>query len=83
MASKVRSRAKIKGNVVTVKALVKHPMHTGRVKGKDGKVIPAHFINMILVTVNGNVLMNTRGSCGVSKNPHRSFEYTGSKVDKF
>jgi hypothetical protein len=46
MASKsIKLRAKEKGGVTTVKALMTHPMETGlRKDSKTGKLIPAHYI---------------------------------------
>jgi len=46
MAKKsIKVRAKEKKGVVTVKALMNHPMETGlRKNKKTGKMFPAHFI---------------------------------------
>ena len=41
-------RAKEQGGLVTVKALVKHPMETGQRKDKSGNKIPEHFIQQIM-----------------------------------
>ena len=49
MAKSIKIRAKEKGGVVTVKALMNHPMETGlRKDKKTGKAIPAHFINEVV-----------------------------------
>jgi sulfur-oxidizing protein SoxZ len=60
MAKKsIKLRAKAKGDVVSVKALISHPMETGlRKDKKTGKKIPAHFIQEVTVKANGkDVLM--------------------------
>lgn len=75
----IKIRAKEKGGVATVKALMTHPMESGLRKGKDGKMIPAHFIQEVVCEVNGKVVMNAHWSGGVSKNPYISFKFDGGK----
>ena len=54
MAS-IKIRAKMSGDVTTVKALIKHPMDPGLVKDKKtGNVIPAHFIQEVTCEQGGN-----------------------------
>jgi sulfur-oxidizing protein SoxZ len=54
MANSIKIRARAKGNAVTVKALIKHPMETGlRKDKKTGKVIPALFIQEVTCKANG------------------------------
>jgi sulfur-oxidizing protein SoxZ len=78
--SSVKMRAKLDGNVTTVKALISHPMDTGLVKDKSGKVIPAHFIQEVTCTHNGDTVLLCEWSGAVSKNPYLSFRFTGAKV---
>ena len=48
MAKKtIKIRAKLKDDIVTVKALMTHPMETGARKDKSGALIPAHFIQEV------------------------------------
>jgi len=79
MAKKsIKIRAKVKGDVTTVKALMNHPMETGlRKDKKTGKLIPAHFINEVKATSGGNTVMTAYWSGAVSKNPYLSFKFTG------
>lgn len=83
MAKKsIKIRAKIKGDVVTVKALMNHPMETGlRKDSKTNKLIPAHFIKEVVATSGGKTVMTAYWSGGVSKNPYLSFEFAGGKKD--
>ena len=74
-------RAKEQGGLVTVKALVKHPMETGQRKDKNGKKIPEHFIQQITAKANGEVIMEAQWSPAVSKNPYLAFQYDGKKGD--
>ena len=39
MAGKIRIKAEEKAGTVTVKALIKHPMETGRRKDKNGNLV--------------------------------------------
>ena len=77
----IRMRAKEQSGLVTVKALVKHPMETGQRKAKDGSLIPAHFIQQITAKANGEVVLEAQWSPAVSKNPYLAFQYDGKKGD--
>jgi len=79
MAS-IKIRAKVDGDVTTVKALISHPMETGLVKDKKtGQLIPAHFIQEVTCEHGGNTVLTALWSGGVSKNPYLSFKFTGGK----
>ena len=46
--STIKMRSKESNGVVTVKALIKHPMETGQRKNKKtGDFIPAHYIQEV------------------------------------
>ena len=80
MAS-IKIRAKLSGDVTTIKALIKHPMDTGLVKDKKtGKVIPAHFIQEVTCEHGGNKVMTAMWGAAVSKNPYLSFKFAGAKA---
>lgn len=78
MASKMKIRAKIKGDLTVVKALMNHPMETGlRKDKKTGEVIPAHFIQQVVCKLKDTVVMTALWSGGVSKNPYIAFKFAG------
>lgn len=80
MAS-IKIRAKLSGDVTTVKALIKHPMDTGLVKDKKtGNLIPAHFIQEVTCEHGGNKVMTAMWGAAVSKNPYLSFKFAGAKA---
>ena len=80
MAS-IKIRAKLSGDVTTIKALIKHPMDTGLVKDKKtGNVIPAHFIQEVTCEHGGNKVMTAMWGAAVSKNPYLSFKFAGAKA---
>ena len=80
MAKKsIRIRAKMKGDVTEIKALMSHPMETGlRKNKKTGKKIPAHFIKEVTCVHNGNNVMVAAWGVAVSKNPYLSFKFKGA-----
>lgn len=80
MANTIKVRAKLAGDVTTVKTLISHPMDTGLVKNKKtGKVIPAHFIQEVVCEHNGNTVMTALWGVAISKNPYLSFRFKGAK----
>ena len=81
MANTIKLRAKLEGNVTTVKALVSHPMETGLIKDKKtGEFIPAHFIQEVTCEHNGNAVLTALWGVAISKNPYLSFRFKGAKV---
>lgn len=81
MANTIKVRAKLEGNVTTVKALVSHPMETGLIKDKKtGELIPAHFIQEVTCEHNGNTVLTAMWGVAISKNPYLSFRFKGAKV---
>jgi sulfur-oxidizing protein SoxZ len=80
MAS-IKIRAKVDGDVTTVKALISHPMETGLVKDKKtGQLIPAHFIQEVTCEHNGKNVMTALWGAAISKNPYLSFRFKGAKA---
>jgi len=80
---KTKLKAKMKGDKVNVKAIVSHPMETGRRKDKKtGATIAAHYINKVVVSANGKTLLTADWTGTVSKNPYLSFNYAGKSGDK-
>ena len=76
-------KARFKKDVVTVKALMNHPMETGLRKIKEtGKLVPAHHITEITVSANGKEVFSANWSGGVSKNPYLALKYAGAKGDE-
>jgi sulfur-oxidizing protein SoxZ len=70
----------LKDDVITVKALMTHPMETGARKDKDGQMIPAHFIQEVHCEAGDKRLLTAYWSGGVSKNPYLSFKFKGANM---
>ncbi len=78
----IKLRTKVKGDLVEVKALIKHPMETGLRKDKKTKEkIPAHFIQEVIVEANGKQVLSADWNTSISKNPYLSFSYNGKAGD--
>ena len=81
MASTIRLKTKIRDNITTVRAIIRHPMETGfRVSNETGKLIPEHYIKNVLVKHNNNIILSCDWSRAVSKNPYLSFMFENSKA---
>ncbi len=80
MASSIRLRTKVADNIVSVRAIIRHPMETGfRLDTEKGETIPAHFIKQVTVKHNNNIILSCDWSRAVSKNPYLSFKFKGAK----
>lgn len=80
MADAMKIRARLQGDVADVKVLMFHPMETGLRKDPiTGELIPLHFIQRVVATLNGRAVMNAQWSRAVSKNPFIHFRIHGAK----
>lgn len=64
-----------KGDVVSVKAMVMHPMETGMRKMADGALIPRNIVTSFTCTLNGKPVMTWRPDTAVSVNPYLEFKF--------
>ena len=80
MEANMKMRAKLTGDVTEVKVIISHPMETGRKKDDFGVLIPAHFIQLVTVTLNDKPVLEMQWGTGISKNPYLTFYLKGAKV---
>lgn len=81
MASSIRLKTKTTNGVTTVRAILRHPMETGfRLDTETGELFPPHYINLVTIKHNGNIIMSCDWSRAVSKNPYLSFMFKGAKT---
>jgi len=74
-SKKVKIRARLKDGITTVKALIAHPMETGLRRDKaSGKPIPAHFIQEVICTHNGQLKATWEMGISIARNPYLQFE---------
>jgi len=80
MASKIKVKVKLKGDIAEVKSLMMHPMETGSRKDPDtGATIPVHHITELTFLHNGKNVMTVYCSTAVSRDPYFSFSFKGAK----
>ena len=81
MGKAIKIKAKIKGDIAEVKALMPHPMESGvRIDSVTGEAIPKHYIQEVVCKHNGNIVNTAYWGTGVSKNPYMSFKFKGAKA---
>ena len=83
MEKSIKMRISKKDDEVIVKALIKHPMETGRGVDKEtGETIPAHFIQTVIAEYEGKKVFTAYWGTGVSQNPFISFKFRGGEESK-
>jgi len=81
----IKAKAKLKNGVVSIKAMVKHPMMTyNMAEKKTGNRDNANFITHVTATLNGETVADFSTSQFLSKNPIFKFQFKGigAKKDK-
>ena len=81
MASPIKIRADLRGDVTHVKILMAHVMETGQRKDtKTNQPVPAHFIQEFSVEIGGKKVVAAETGPSVSTNPVFSFKVKGAKA---
>ena len=62
-----------RGEIVTIKTLIQHPMETGFRRGDTGQAIPRDIIESFVVTYGGVEVFRARLYPGVAANPFFQF----------
>ena len=57
------------GEVVEIKTLISHPMHSGRAVDSDGNVVPRKIINSFIAKFNGNTVFEVDMRPSVCQTP--------------
>jgi len=86
--AKVKPRVKVPktaevGELIEIKTLISHPMHSGRAVDGDGKLIPRRIINSFRASFNGTVVMSVDLNPSVSANPFFTFPFTVTESGTF
>lgn len=78
MGKPIKIRAKVKGDISEVKALMPHDMESGlRRDAETNELLPAHYITEVVAEHNGEIVMTAYWGPAVSRNPYVSFSFTG------
>lgn len=67
-------------NITELKIIIVHPMRTGRSKNDDGQLMPAHFMQLMQVILNGSVIVDAQTGTGISRNPYFTFYLQDTRV---
>lgn len=80
MRARLLDDASLGTNITELKIIILHPMRTGRSKNDDGQVLPAHFMQLMQVVLNGQVIVDAQTGTGISRNPYFTFYIKEAKV---
>ena len=78
--SSIKPRVKVPKEVsideiVEIKTLIRHPMHSGRMKDPEGQTIPRQIINSFSAKFNGKEVFQMDLEPSISTNPFIVFQY--------
>ncbi len=77
----IKMVVKLHGTVASIAAIMNHPMETGfRKDPKTATIVPAHFIEEVVCTLNGTTILTALWSGAVSKHPYLSFHVQDAKA---
>ena len=62
-----------RGEVITVNAIIAHPMDTGFFRTASGEPIPAYFIKDVVITYGDQEVARFEWTSGISRDPVVSF----------
>lgn len=80
--STIKMRVKQKKGQIWLRALIKHPMETGLREDKTtGMLVPAHFINHVVVEANDEEVFSADLSTSISENPFLFIQFDGIEGD--
>jgi sulfur-oxidizing protein SoxZ len=81
--TQMRVRAVSAGATTDVRVLLPHAMHSGVDRDAANRLVAAHFVQRILIKLNGRSLVDSEIGPGVSRNPVFTFRVAGgAKGDK-
>ena len=86
--SSVKPRVKVPKEVlmdeiIEIKTLIRHPMHSGRMKDTDGNTIPKQIINAFSAKFNGQEVFKMDLEASISTNPYIVFQYKAKETGTF
>ncbi len=79
---KVPKKASV-DEIIEIKTLIRHPMHSGRMKDKNGKIIPKRIINKFVVKFNNKEVFNMDLEPSISTNPYIAFPFKAKESGTF
>ncbi len=73
MRPTIKMRNRLRGDVLSVRALIRHPMAISRRDKDSGKYTEGHYIQEVDCLLNGEPVLHADWGQGISKNPYLSF----------
>ena len=77
MPEPIRIRTRRSEGQTEVRILMPHPMETGMRQGADGRLLPAHYITEVKVSLEARPVFAASMSYAVSQDPLLSFRFKG------
>lgn len=74
------NRSPKKGEIVTVRTIVQHPMETGLRKGATGELVARKIIHKFEATLNGKPILTWNLETGVAANPYLEFRFKADEA---
>ena len=86
--SSIKPRVKVPKEVsideiIEIKTLIRHPMHSGRMKDTEGNTIPKQIINAFSAKFNGQEVFKMDLEASISTNPYIVFQYKAKESGIF
>jgi len=86
--SSIKPRVKVPKEVsideiIEIKTLIRHPMHSGRMKDNNGQIIPRQIINSFSAKFNGKEVFQMDLEPSISTNPYIVFQFKVKESGKF
>ncbi len=72
-----------KGEVITIKTLISHPMESGQRKDKEGNLIPRSIINRFTCDFGDKNVIDVTMEPAISTNPYFEFEAKVPEAGEF
>lgn len=78
--SSIKIRSKRLNGTTQIRTLIAHPMEHGRNRDPaTNKIIPAHFIQILTVMLNGKIVVTGNMAGSISKDPYFAFLLKGGE----
>lgn len=71
------------GEIIEIKTLIRHPMHSGHVIDSNGNTIPRQIITSFEVKFNGETVFTVELKPSVSANPYFTFPFKVTEAGTF
>ena len=86
--SSIKPRVKVPKEVlmdeiIEIKTLIRHPMHSGRMKDTEGNTIPKQIINAFSAKFKGQEVFKMDLEASISTNPYIVFQYKAKESGTF